>query len=180
MKLISLWEPWASLMAIGAKRIETRSWSTDYRGWLAIHASKGGLNQSQLQKTCFENSFYSALQDLPSFREQIEAPVRRKGWIKDVFPHGCIVAVVNLANVYRTDLCTGPTEYLSELRERYAVESAFGDYHPGRFAWLTNKRFQLLRPIPFKAAQGLVNLPSETVLQLRAQWNASRDAGGVE
>lgn len=40
MKLISLWEPWASLMAIGAKKIETRSWATSYRGWLAIHAAK--------------------------------------------------------------------------------------------------------------------------------------------
>ena len=38
IKLISLWEPWATLMAIGAKRIETRSWRTPYRGWLAIQA----------------------------------------------------------------------------------------------------------------------------------------------
>lgn len=29
---ISLWQPWATLMAIGAKTIETRSWSTRHRG----------------------------------------------------------------------------------------------------------------------------------------------------
>ena len=37
---LSLWEPWASLMAVGAKTIETRSWATRYRGPLLICASK--------------------------------------------------------------------------------------------------------------------------------------------
>lgn len=40
MKAISLWQPWASLVAVGAKKIETRSWATKYRGSLAIHATK--------------------------------------------------------------------------------------------------------------------------------------------
>lgn len=40
MKCLSLWEPWATLMAEGTKKIETRSWGTSYRGWLAIHAAK--------------------------------------------------------------------------------------------------------------------------------------------
>lgn len=40
MKALTLWQPWASLIAVGAKTIETRSWSTKYRGPLAIHASK--------------------------------------------------------------------------------------------------------------------------------------------
>lgn len=40
MKAITLLEPWASLMALRAKRIETRGWATLYRGPLAIHASK--------------------------------------------------------------------------------------------------------------------------------------------
>jgi hypothetical protein len=40
VKAITLTEPWASLVSIGAKRIETRSWATSYRGPIAIHASK--------------------------------------------------------------------------------------------------------------------------------------------
>lgn len=40
MKAITLHQPWASLVAIGVKTIEARSSSTDYRGPLAIHASK--------------------------------------------------------------------------------------------------------------------------------------------
>jgi hypothetical protein len=40
MKAISLWQPWASLMALGLKKNETRSWATSYRGPLYIHAAK--------------------------------------------------------------------------------------------------------------------------------------------
>lgn len=40
MKAITLWQPWASLIAIGAKKYETRSWKTNYRGPIAIHAAK--------------------------------------------------------------------------------------------------------------------------------------------
>ena len=40
MKAISIKEPFASLIASGVKKIETRSWKTNYRGELFIHASK--------------------------------------------------------------------------------------------------------------------------------------------
>lgn len=38
MKALTLHQPWASLVALGVKTIETRSWATRYRGPLAIHA----------------------------------------------------------------------------------------------------------------------------------------------
>jgi hypothetical protein len=40
IKALSLWQPWASLMALGYKMRETRHWSTNYRGVVAIHAAK--------------------------------------------------------------------------------------------------------------------------------------------
>lgn len=40
MKAISLWQPWASLMAMGSKKIETRGHPIRYRGTLLIHAAK--------------------------------------------------------------------------------------------------------------------------------------------
>jgi hypothetical protein len=39
MKALSVMQPWATLIALGAKHIETRSWATSHRGQLAIHAS---------------------------------------------------------------------------------------------------------------------------------------------
>ena len=41
MKALPVTQPYATLVALGAKHIETRSWSTRYRGPLAIHAGKG-------------------------------------------------------------------------------------------------------------------------------------------
>ena len=40
MKALTVWQPWASLIADGRKRYETRSWPTRHRGPLAIHAGK--------------------------------------------------------------------------------------------------------------------------------------------
>ena len=40
MKAITIYQPWARLIANGVKTIETRTWQTRYRGPLAIHAAK--------------------------------------------------------------------------------------------------------------------------------------------
>ena len=40
MKAISLHQPWASMIARGIKDIETRTWSTEYRGELLICSTK--------------------------------------------------------------------------------------------------------------------------------------------
>jgi hypothetical protein len=38
MRCLTLTQPWATLVAVGAKQVETRNWSTRYRGRLAIHS----------------------------------------------------------------------------------------------------------------------------------------------
>jgi hypothetical protein len=40
MKIISIRQPWASLIAVGIKDVENRSWPTRYRGAVLIHASQ--------------------------------------------------------------------------------------------------------------------------------------------
>jgi hypothetical protein len=40
MKAISIKQPWANLIASGAKTIETRTWATTYRGELLIVSSR--------------------------------------------------------------------------------------------------------------------------------------------
>lgn len=39
MKVLSIIQPWAGLIVTGLKDIENRTWKTDYRGKLLIHAS---------------------------------------------------------------------------------------------------------------------------------------------
>jgi hypothetical protein len=41
MKVITLKQPWASLIAEGIKKYEFRSWKTNYRGKILIHAGVG-------------------------------------------------------------------------------------------------------------------------------------------
>lgn len=159
MKLISLWEPWATLMAIGAKKIETRSWSTPFRGWLAIHASKGGLSKRDLADCLAEPSFAKALRDVP------------------ISP-GKIVAVVRLVDCRPTvDMIADPA-FPSAFRRYPGLdtpqERAFGDFTEGRWGWVTEAGFRLPDPIPFRASQGLCEVPPSIVDAIRRQWMEER------
>lgn len=40
MKVLTIKEPWATLILEGKKTIETRTWNTNYRGIILLHASK--------------------------------------------------------------------------------------------------------------------------------------------
>ncbi|MCP4021388.1 MAG: ASCH domain-containing protein, partial [Desulfobacteraceae bacterium] len=57
MKAITLEQPFASLVSIGAKTIETRPWSTEYRGLVAIHAAN--ISIQSIDPYC-RNILYSA------------------------------------------------------------------------------------------------------------------------
>ena len=48
MKVLSLIEPWATLIKEGKKVIETRSWKTYYRGELYIHASSKKIKKAAI------------------------------------------------------------------------------------------------------------------------------------
>lgn len=47
MRVLSIKQPWASMIVRGAKRFEVRSWKTDYRGPLLIHASSAAPSGPQ-------------------------------------------------------------------------------------------------------------------------------------
>lgn len=49
MKVITIRQPWASLIINGYKEYEFRSWKTKHRGELLIHASKG-FNKEEILK----------------------------------------------------------------------------------------------------------------------------------
>lgn len=130
LRAISLTQPWATLVAIGAKRIETRSWRTPYRGQLAIHAAK--TFPTDARSRCHQ--------------EPIKATLMASG-IESLadLPLGAVVAVGHLVD------CV-PTESLTSISR---VERAFGDYTPGRFGWLFEGVEPLPEPIPARGALGL-------------------------
>jgi hypothetical protein len=126
MKAIPLWQPWASLVACGAKRVETRHWPVP-PAWLgqrmAIYATK---RESDLW-LCKRSPFAAYLPE------------------PDLLPRGAIIATVTLAR------CSEMTEAsIAELAERNPDELAFGLYEPGRFAWVLRDVEPLAAAVPFK------------------------------
>jgi len=85
MKAISLWEPWATAIAIGAKKIETRSWATSYRGPLAIHAAKLASHAPGIYAPLLRPVFAAA--GITEFRH---------------LAFGCVVATCRVVDVRRT------------------------------------------------------------------------------
>jgi hypothetical protein len=148
MKALTLTQPYASLVAVSAKKIETRSWSTSYRGSLAIHAAKGFPKWAK--EICLEDPFWVSLgKEWCAFGRQYSNPARK-------LPLGAVLATCRLANVL-------PVEVLDNAGNVFGVslpplseqEKAFGDYNPGRYAWILEDVKTLAVPIPAKGALGL-------------------------
>lgn len=138
MKAISLWQPWASAIALLLKRNETRGWWTNYRGPLAIHAAK------------------KISPDLREFYRQSQCnPLRAAGYpFFEDLPFGGIVATCRLYD------CR-PTTDLSLLANLSPQERSWGNYEEERFAWLLTDIVALERPIPCKGEQGFFEVDLE-------------------
>lgn len=55
-KALSIIEPYATLIRLGLKHIETRSWKTKYRGTIYIHASKRRVPKEWRMLPCYETA----------------------------------------------------------------------------------------------------------------------------
>lgn len=156
IKAITIWQPWASLIALGAKRIETRHWRTWHRGYIAIHAAKRWTRE--------ERDLCSAW----PFADYIGGHVLERGPL----PLGAVVAIARLDMCVSTDSLT--------LDERFPVhESAFGNYAPGRYGWVLDEVVALPTPVPCPGEQGLWTLDLDTLNEVRAQYRAAQRGEAV-
>jgi len=131
-RAISLTQPWATLMAIDAKSVETRGWSTNFRGWVAIHSSK--RFPMECRALCYRMPFAKALAEYNKPED---------------LPLGQIIAVAEIIGCRRTEH--------AKVAEQ---ERAFGDYSPGRYAIFTVGVRRLKTPITIKGALSIWRLPS--------------------
>lgn len=143
MKAVTVWQPWATLLALREKVHETRGRRTHYRGPIAIHAAKYIDREA-----CEEPG--------------IKATLARHGYTVDSLPTGAVVAVADLVDCWAVH--THHTSKLplllnsrSEAKILTLQEATFGDYTPGRSAWEMGDVLQLTEPIPVKGQQGLWN-----------------------
>lgn len=168
MRCITLHQPWASLVSIGAKTIETRSWSTGYRGRLAIHAAK--VLPEYGRRECYKEPFLSGLLDaglLENITHRIITDLSELRGYRNLLPLGAILCTCNLVACVPTEWCQTdpdiPAGYNVHTRANRNIvgvflseqEAAFGNYAPGRYAWLLEDIQPLPEPIPARGYQGL-------------------------
>lgn len=165
MRAITIWQPWASLLGtpVGysrsgrprfAKNYETRSWSTDYRGPIAIHAAA-----RPIRECVREISDYAALRTIC---EALIPIIYRGTPVPPGVTWQTIAADMELACAAlprRAVICVG--ELLDvrliteELLEKIPMrERAVGDWTPGRYAWKIVRR-RPCPPVTVNGAQGL-------------------------
>jgi activating signal cointegrator 1 len=142
VRAITLTQPWATLVATGQKRIETRSWRTHYRGPIAIHAAKAlpasfrGLDDLFAAVGCVRSNGYFTGQELP---------------------RGAVVATARLVACIPTE----DVAYEFETRPWWPLpEYRYGDYSEGRWAWILVNVQRLDPAVPAKGALGLWEWPT--------------------
>jgi len=143
MKALTIIQPWATLIAIGAKKIETRSWPTKYRGPLAIHAG----NNTQFCRMGGKHYLCGAEPFCSILNAHGKALPRERGPLgaTQVMPLGAVVATCTLEECWKI------THGLPNLSQQ---ERAFGDFGVGRWMWML-ENITPIGPIPVKGAMGL-------------------------
>jgi hypothetical protein len=143
-KALTLYQPWASLVAVGAKTIETRPWSTSYRGELWIHAGKRRMNLDD-----------GSLKLWWQYREKLESQLDSRHW--ETLPYGQVIARAQLMTIVPTSQCSRPSYFeigYGDLPDRgwdmaipehddgddtvliSDANAHCGNFDHGRFAWL--------------------------------------------
>lgn len=126
-RVISLLEPWASLIKEKKKYVETRSWKTNYRGELYIHASKKELTKK-------DYITYKEILDLLD---------------NTTFLYGYIIVKCRLVDCKYMD-----DRLIEEIRKDHQ-EYICGEYAVGRYAWILEDIEVLEKPIPVKGHLGI-------------------------
>lgn len=130
MKVLSLTEPYATLIKNGIKTIETRSWKTTYRGKLYIHASS-----TKIPKEYKNNKELMPLVDLNNLN------------------YGNIICSCDLVDcIEMTD------EFIENIKNNMKSEYITGIYAKGRYAWILKNIKVLDSPIKTKGHLGIWNL----------------------
>lgn len=141
MKALTLWQPWASIVASGVKRIENRQWPppANMLGQrIAIHAG---------QK--YDHASYEKARELAP-----ELVIPQRG----ACPSGAIIGTAVLVAVARTTL-----EAMSQLRDRAPNQAR---WFFGPYGWILEDIRELHAPIPYCGHQKLWTIDPATDFEI--------------
>ena len=135
MRALTVCQPWAWAIVDGRKSVENRTWRTDYRGPLAIHA---GLSRAHLD----------AMESYPDLSR----------WDDDDLVFGAIIGVVELVDCVRVappwPIERFPAAEQPELRRTWPRGEVPDPWATGPWCWLL-ERPRAITPIPCRGALGL-------------------------
>lgn len=140
IRVLTMWEPWATLLIHGIKRYETRPNHTTHRGVYLIHTAK------------------KFTKDQKKFCGTIGKHLRLCGiYSHSDFNLGAIIGSVEIIG------CVNMVDHLTSgvsnknniaLNTLSIAENTLGDWQVGRSAWIFKNRKILKTPIPYKGGQG--------------------------
>jgi hypothetical protein len=160
VRSLTMTDPWGTLVALGAKQIETRSWPTLHSGPLAIHVAKN--LPTWAEACCNELPFRRAL-EAGGYSFQPERGHNPWG-----LPLGHIVAVVWLDEVKR----------ITPAFQAEEPEHSFGLFASGRYAWIFSQVYRLASPIPARGTLGVWEWhpPARFWSEIQVEYDRIREA----
>ena len=155
MLAISIWQPHATLLALGPKIHETRHWQPSpailariHGQRIVIHASKNTSDLRDLAAHIHDKAKGFTVDPVwDPFADAL------KDHIDDVMalPLGAIVGTAIFKAVH---LCTATDDF-----------GPFGNFNPGRYAWEMANPVAFKQPIPWTARQGWFDIPNDVIAQ---------------
>lgn len=128
MKVLTIKEPYATLIKKKVKYIETRSWRTNYRGEIYIHS---GL--SKVSKDILERKELSKLYSI------------------DELSYGYIICKARLIDCIYMD-----EDFIESIKKDNYINYISGNYKVGRYAWVLDN-IEIINPIKVKGRLGIWN-----------------------
>lgn len=164
LRVLTVRQPWASLIALGHKRIEVRTRPTKYRGWVAIHAAKADTDRTILDPQIApawdklgehiggNAPTRGAIVGVARITDSLPIIDEERGWTGEGdTPDDVILVGRCLRELDRYDVSVG---YTADLADQLPYAPA-DMWTPGHHAWMLDDVRPLVQPIPHKGGLGL-------------------------
>lgn len=158
MKAVSLWQPWASLLVHGIKRVETRGRrpiSPGFRGKLLVHSAK--VWTKAIEEIATQPPFLALARE----KLGVNWPIQ--------LPRGRLLGWVEVTNCLKTEefrfADSGDYTYVGMGGGFQApkLESELGDFSEGRYGFLIGTCFAFPEPIACQGRQGVWAVPDDVI-----------------
>lgn len=150
MKIITVWQPWASLIAIGAKPYEFRGWAAPaavHQKRIGIHAGKRKVKLAEVSKLI--EQLLGPMAWETCLRPDLTLPLLQRAFVEpDILPRSAILCTAILGE---------PLNAMDIVHEFGGPVNDSGRDEHANFAWPMTDIEQLLPPIEAQGMQGLWN-----------------------